>query len=155
MLLPGSPCSCHPLSSPDAPSAPAPAHFEARFLSLLPVTGTSRGHLSQSSASPNPGHPFEFYNRPLDTCWSPFPDSTSWVRGVTTALTTAVAAFHVMEHQTRSIQERNLKSPFLPCPPPIMLCLLLHFNRPASFYPISYCAFCLGHHPHSDPCPQS
>lgn len=157
MLLPGRPCSCRPHGSPDAPSAPAPApaHFSASFLSLLPVTGTSRGHFSLSSVPPNLAHPFELYNSSLHTCWSSFPNSTSWVRGFTRAQTTAIALFHVMEHQTRSIQERNLTSPFLLCPVSIMLCLLALHNLPSSFYPISYCTFCLGHHPHSDPLPNS
>lgn len=117
MLLPGSPCSCHPYSSLDVPSAPALVHFQASFLSLLPITGTSRDHLSQSSAPPNPGHP----------CWSSLPNSTSWVRDFTMAQTTAIAVFscHGTTDKVHSGTESQIPipalSPSLPAMPLVTL----------------------------------
>lgn len=115
MLLPGSPCSCHPCSSPNAPSAPAMARFQASCYRNLQGSPFTVLCTPKSSAS------FEFYKRPWHICRPSLTNSTSWVRGFTMAWTTAIAAFHVMEHQTRSIRERNLKSPFLPRSPPVVL----------------------------------
>lgn len=143
MLLPGSPCSCHPCSSPNAPSAPAMARFQASCYRNLQGSPFTVLCTPKSSAS------FEFYKRPWHICRPSLTNSTSWVRGFTMAWTTAIAAFHVMEHQTRSIRERNLKSPFLPRSPPVVLWFLLLYTHP-TFIP-SPTVPSLGHHPHSDP----
>lgn len=137
ILLPGSPCLCHTHSSPHAPSASAPAlgvdfhsHLHPQIRGILLSSTTPPVHLLLFLL---PHHHIlgPRLHHGLDHC----------------------SSFLAMKHQTRSTQERNLKSPFLSYPGPIMFCHLLLYNCKASVYPVSCYTFCQGHHPFSAPAP--